>query len=737
MTVRLFVALFCLVFSAATVNAESAQAISAGRLVRTPAEFSSAMRAARPGDTIVLADGQWQDFQMLVSGQGQAARPITVTAQTPGGVILTGQSNLRIAGRYLVVANLVFRDGYSPTGEVISFRRNREDRATDSRVTGMVIDGFSKPDRRDSDNWVALYGQNNRFDHNHIVGKTNAGTTLVVVRDAQQGLANHHRIDHNYFGPRPSLGSNGGETLRVGTSHDAESDSFTTVEFNWFDHCDGEIEIISNKSGANVYRGNVFFESRGALTLRHGDGNLVEDNVFIGNGVDHTGGIRVINRNQTIRNNYMQGLMGTGFASALTVMYGVPNSPANRYVRVENAVIENNTIIDSASIFLGAGMDAERSAAPVSSRMASNLIVNADGRDPFRIQGDMSGLALEDNIQSPDGPPPALAGVRRAAVELERSAGGLQVPVSLNGVGARADLRVTRRQDTGVAWYVKGADSAAFDSGRTIPVAPGDDTLTAAFVSAQPGDQLVLSPGVYVVNQVLAVSRVISVRGPDGGEAIVNFSRPTLFEIARGGSLKLGGLTMSGALAPDSVGNAVIRTGPGAANYRLVIEDSRFTDLNVNRAFDAITLTKGTTADQIILRHVRADHISGSVLAAHTETDDLGFYNAEGVEIVDSSFSDIAGPAVDLYRGGTDESTFGPRIVVSGSTFERVGARQTPPVALALHGVQNARLSDNRFVDGGGVRFYRTVGAPSLSETGTTVDRAPATWTNLSPGPAQ
>ncbi len=695
------------------------------------------MRAARPGDTVVLADGEWRDFQMLVSGMGQASRPITVTAQTPGSVILTGQSNLRMAGRYLVVANLVFRDGYSPTGEVISFRRNREDRATDSRVTGVVIDGFSKPDRRDADNWVALYGQNNRFDHNHIVGKTNAGTTLVVVRDPQQGLANHHRIDHNYFGARPSLGSNGGETLRIGTSHDAESDSFTTVEFNWFEHCDGEIEIISNKSGANVYRGNVFFESRGALTLRHGDGNLVEDNVFIGNGVDHTGGIRVINRNQTIRNNYMQGLMGTGFASALTVMYGVPNSPANRYVRVENAIIENNTIIDSASIFLGAGMDAERSARPVSSRMSSNLIVNADGRDPFRIQGDISGLTMVGNVQSPAAGGDAPAGVRRATVELQRGTGGLQVPVGLSDVGARADLRVTRRQDTGVAWYVKGAESVAFDSGRTIPVSPGDDTLTTALASAAAGDQLLLAPGVYVVNQVLTVSQVVTVRGTGTGEAILKFSRPTLFEIARGGSLKLSDLTMSGEAAPDYVGNAVIRTASGAANYRLVIEDSRFTDMGVNRAFDAISLTKGTTADQIILRRVRADHLSGSVLAAHTETDDLGFYNVEGVEIVDSSFSDIVGPAVDLYRGGTDESTFGPRIIVAGSTFERVGGRADPPVALALHGVQNARLLDNRFIDGGGVRFFRTVGAPSFHETGTILNRAPSTWTNLNEGPVQ
>ncbi len=76
--------------------------------------------------------------------------------------------------------------------------------------------------------------------------------------------------------------------------------SGTIVENNVFDRCDGEVEIISNKSNGNIYRGNLFLRSRGALTLRHGDDTLVEGNVFRGDGKDFTGGIRVINRNQSL-----------------------------------------------------------------------------------------------------------------------------------------------------------------------------------------------------------------------------------------------------------------------------------------------------------------------------------------------------------------------------------------------------------------------------------------------------
>ncbi len=229
------------------------------------------------------------------------------------------------------------------------FARNKENLANHSRVTEVVIDGFNNPERTETDYWVSIYGKHNRFDHNHLAGKSNNGVTLAVRLNTEASQENHHRIDHNYFGHRPILGSNGGETMRIGTSHYSLTDSFTVVENNYFDRCNGEVEIISNKSGGNVFRGNVFFESRGTLTLRHGNGNLVENNIFFGNGADHTGGIRLINKRQTIRNNYLQGLTGTRFGSPLTVMNGVPDSPINRYHQVEDSVIENNTVIDSCA----------------------------------------------------------------------------------------------------------------------------------------------------------------------------------------------------------------------------------------------------------------------------------------------------------------------------------------------------------------------------------------------------
>ncbi len=170
-------------------------ALARDMLVADQAQYKAAIKKAQQGDRIILADGEWRDFQIVFTGNGSAAKPITLTAQTKGKVTITGQSNLRMGGQHLIVSGLVFRNGASPTGEVISFRRDSKTLAINSRVTEVVIDGFSKADRRADDIWVALYGTGNRVDHSHFEGKTNSGVTLAVIRRAGDPLDNRHRID--------------------------------------------------------------------------------------------------------------------------------------------------------------------------------------------------------------------------------------------------------------------------------------------------------------------------------------------------------------------------------------------------------------------------------------------------------------------------------------------------------------------------------------------------------------
>ncbi len=682
-------------------------------MVSDPQEYNEVLKSAKPGDVIKLANGTWEDFEILFEGKGKKDKPITLTAETKGQVILSGQSNLRLSGEYLEVSGLVFKDGYTPTSEVIAFRNSKK-LANNSRVTEVVIDNYNNPERYETDFWVMMYGKNNRFDHNHLVGKRNKGVTMAVRMNSEESQENYHRIDHNYFGPRPILGSNGGETLRIGTSHHSRKDSYTTVENNYFDRADGELEIISSKSGRNKILNNTFFESRGTLTMRHGNNTLVEGNVFFGNDVDHTGGVRVINAGQTVRNNYMEGLKGTRFGGAFVVMNGVPNGPINRYDPVINAVMENNSLINSDNVQLGAGSDEERSGPPSDSTFSNNLIFNDDEIDVFTIYDDMSGIDFDNNVLGSMDPPDFASGFTRKNLKMMRAENGLMYPQDDIAAGASRDLAVTTKDMTGVSWYPKTEPLVPFQSGKTVSVKADDGALLSAIQSAEAGDVISLSPGDYVIGKFLKLDKPLTVKGE--GDVNLSFERSTLFEILDGGSLQLIGLDISGKDAPDYKGNSVIRTSPYAMlqNYRLEVIDSNFEDLDINQSFNVIAGAKGTFADNILIKDSTFETVSGAVLKLDTENDDYGIYNAEYLTIESSTFKDVEGAVVDYYRGGRDESTFGPHFNMTDSKLINVGngPRNKSKASIHLHGVQVTNISESNFEKSAPFLVTHTVSEP-------------------------
>lgn len=351
-------------------------------------ELNGAVDATRPGDVITMANGIWSDAFIFFETDGVEGDSIRLQAETPGEVILDGMSVLRIAGDYLVVDGLRFEGGAIPTGHVIQFR-NGSNHANHSRLTNSTVVDYNPPSDATEYKWVSVYGRHNRVDHNFFAGKTHDGTTLVVwLDDPPNDAPVHHRIDHNHFGHRPVLGKNGGETIRIGTSHRSMQDANVTVEYNLFHENDGEAEIISNKSGDNVFRYNTFLESGGALTLRHGNGALVEGNFFIGRGKRDSGGVRIIGEDHVVINNYFESLDGSSMKTALTIMNGVPNSPLNRYFQVKNAVVAFNTFVNNRyNIYLGAGADSERTLPPENVAFANNVVLS-DGRKDIVRQAD-------------------------------------------------------------------------------------------------------------------------------------------------------------------------------------------------------------------------------------------------------------------------------------------------------------------------------------------------------------
>lgn len=701
------------------------------KIVKTIDDFNQAVAAVQPGDKIALANGVWENVELKFIGNGTANNPIVLTAEEPGKVIITGQSNLEISGEHLIISDLIFKDGYTPTSEVISFRTGKNKLANYTRLTNCVIDNYNNPERFDSDLWVAVYGKNNQIDHNSLLNKGNQGVTLAVRLDTEESRENNHVIEYNYFGPRQILGSNGGETLRIGTSHYSKTYSNTIVQNNYFDRCNGEHEIISNKACGNKYTGNVFFESQGTLTMRHGHHTLVENNYFLGNRKPNTGGIRIINEYQTVKNNYLYGLTGYRFRGALVIMNGVPNSPINRYNQVVDSEMNGNIVIDSDYIQLCAGSDEERSATPVGSSMSRNILMTKSNLNPFTIYDDVSGITFEGNILNDEASVPLSTGFGKAPYSVNENVNGLRVPdqqwIDQIGFG-EIKLPVTK-EETGASYYQKVDLIVPFGSGKKVHVAAGTNTLLSALEASSPGDKLVLeNGGTYLLTKYAFIKHTISIESAEGNKPVIRSEKSSFFKIENGGALLLDNIRIDGAESPDQAGNNVVSTSKYSMNrnYALVVQNCEITDLDKNHTFDFLKIYKNTFADSIQVVGTTMTNVTGSILSMDTETEDLGIYNVENILIEDSKFTDIQGVVANIYRGGTDESTFGPMAVIQNNEFINVGrgGRNKTKASLKFHGVQNLLVDSCNWVNSAPLELFLTNGEPVTNITNSVFNKS-------------
>ena len=347
--------------------------------VSSAADITNTMKIAQPGDTLIMSNGIWTNQQIRFEGEANELNPIVLKAETPGYVILNGSSYLRIKGKYLVVDGLRFIGGIPSSGAVIEFR-NGGSNAYHCRLTNTSIVNYNPSNINTDYKWVSIYGTDNRVDHCYFEDKNHSGATFVVWV-TQATSPNHHLIDHNYFGYRPELGFNGGETIRIGDSGNSIYNSASVVEYNYFEHCSGEIEIISNKSDGNTYRYNTFYECEGVITMRHGDNCSVYGNFFFGNNKPLTGGVRLIASGHKVYNNYFENLAGAAadWRAAIVMMNGIENSPLNGYFQVDSATVVNNTIVNCLNSFLiGVKKEDDNTQIlpPKNSTIANNLVLS-------------------------------------------------------------------------------------------------------------------------------------------------------------------------------------------------------------------------------------------------------------------------------------------------------------------------------------------------------------------------
>ncbi|TMI61494.1 MAG: DUF4957 domain-containing protein [Bacteroidetes bacterium] len=683
-------------------------------------ELNKANKEAKPGDTIVLQNGVWENAIIKLDCSGTKELPIIFKAQTAGKVLISGNSKLNLGGNYIIVDGLYFEKGYAGNDAVIKFCINKDKIANNCRVTNTVINDFNNSKRLDENYWIAFYGKNNRLDHCSFLNKKNLGVLLAVILDDERSRENFHSIDHNYFGVRQPLASNGGEIIRVGVSQHCEFNSNTQITDNFFETCDGETEIVSIKSGSNIIRNNLFKECQGAVVFRHGNFNTVENNTFLGNNKEGTGGVRIINKGQWVVNNYFYQCRGVGFRSPLSIMNGVPNSPANRYVEVTDAVIANNSFVECTPISFCEGSDTERSVPPSKVYFENNIFFNSKDTQLCHIYDDISGIKFSGNLMSAIYNP-NITGFTKNAFTLTKTT-SLPFPNPVPGSSAKyiigdslktiskerlgsplsdkpGHASTKRLQETwmnavsscGAKWYNPKNKQVVKQRKKDCKTAKEIEQLLSENSSAEltinlTGTEYVFSSPLTIINDVSLTSTQ---------KQIIRFSNSSnsgfFIQLKAGKNLKLTNLNLD--LNSVSAGTFITTDTSGSSNHSNLYMNNCVIK-NLNGAF--FTAAKSAISDSIIINRCTFSNGNGVLFKFDNEIDNKGYYNVEKLKITNSSFKEHKDQLLTMLRGGNDESTMGPHLIFSNNSVSNSNTK-TDLALIHLYGTQYSLLEKNSF----------------------------------------
>ncbi|WP_432950681.1 polysaccharide lyase 6 family protein [Kribbella sp. CA-253562] len=352
--------------------------------VTSLAQLQQAINSATAGTRIVLANGSYavpSGAPITISGRrGTSTAPITIVAESRGGVTLTGPHSFVLSNSsYVEISGFVFKQ--SSTLEIPAscprIRLTRNDFAL-APSTG---------------HWVVVRGDDAKVDRNVWHDKPTASCYLVIDGPSGDAMAQRTHILRNHFRDHSFTGLNGGEALRLGVSSRALSDAGATVEYNLFERVNGDPEAISVKSSGNVVRYNTLRSSTGGIVLRQGNNNRVEGNHVLAGG----NGIRIYGNDHLIVNNYVGGVSSAGIVlgsgSVRDHFDGESSDSRKGNDAPDRVTIVLNTLRNNDQALVG---ESQRSLPPLGCRIADNLLVG-DG-EPLVDMPYQQGITWVGNI---------------------------------------------------------------------------------------------------------------------------------------------------------------------------------------------------------------------------------------------------------------------------------------------------------------------------------------------------
>ncbi len=196
----------------------------------------------QPCDVVTWTNGTYTDQEIVFNAIGESGSPIVLKAETPGGVIFTGESKLNIHGEYLIVDGFYW-DGGIGFNNHVEFRRSGGNEASAGDFANNCIirncafndlqpeDPVNEPDAKSR--WIVLYGSNNTIENCSFLNKDTTGVCILVELIYAAGAPVSHHILNNYFfnvTPKDGrLNSGDSEGIRIGTSSYQTIDADVTV----------------------------------------------------------------------------------------------------------------------------------------------------------------------------------------------------------------------------------------------------------------------------------------------------------------------------------------------------------------------------------------------------------------------------------------------------------------------------------------------------------------------------
>lgn len=350
--------------SAATINVSSLSALQ------------TAINNAVPGDIIILANGVYTaSTDITISKQGTAALPITIAAQTTGGAEIKGTAGFSILSpaKYIIIKGFKFTHNAS--------QATMASGTSFCRWTGNL---FQTPGEGEN---LLINGNDHEVDHNTFQHK-NALGRFIAVRGSGSQIAQRLHIHHNYFLDQQPQTGNGAETVQFGLSGYSLSSSNSIFEYNLFEDCAGENELISIKSSAVTIRYNTIRNCPAQFTLRHGNHCTVYGNYFI-----NTPGIRIFGDDHNIFSNHFENCnpainIGNGDGEVADGAALTSHDRPDRTLIAFNTLVNNTTNIVQAGRTDGLGATAQT--------VVNNIIQG--GGPAASIAGPYTGAVWSGNI---------------------------------------------------------------------------------------------------------------------------------------------------------------------------------------------------------------------------------------------------------------------------------------------------------------------------------------------------